>query len=167
MLAYVVELVDDELEVLPIHRLVSGLPDGYDLLGALAGHFTATDAGAVTADMADRLVRRRRPRPGHPGGGRGSSSPGPTASPAGATSTRAASTPPSRPSRSTSCASSTASTRCVAAVADGEAQAGFLLRPATVGQIVDIAHGGERMPPKTTFFSPKPRTGVVFRLLDE
>ena len=54
-----------------------------------------------------------------------------------------------------------------AAVARGQAQAGFLLRPATVDQIVDIAHGGERMPPKTTFFSPKPRTGVVFRLLDE
>jgi uncharacterized protein (DUF1015 family) len=50
-----------------------------------------------------------------------------------------------------------------AAVASGEAQAGVLLRPATVAQIVDIAHGGERMPPKTTFFAPKPRTGVVFR----
>jgi hypothetical protein len=49
----------------------------------------------------------------------------------------------------------------------GEAQAGVLLRPATVGQIIEIAHGGERMPPKTTFFHPKPRTGVVFRLLDE
>ena len=52
-------------------------------------------------------------------------------------------------------------------VATGEAQAGVLLRPATVAQIVAIAHGGERMPPKTTFFHPKPRTGVVLRLLDE
>jgi uncharacterized protein (DUF1015 family) len=50
-----------------------------------------------------------------------------------------------------------------ACVARGEAQAGVLLRPATVAQIVDIAHGGERMPPKTTFFYPKPRTGIVFR----
>ena len=49
----------------------------------------------------------------------------------------------------------------------GEAQAGVLLRPATVAQIVAIANGGERMPPKTTFFHPKPRTGVVVRLLDE
>jgi len=48
-------------------------------------------------------------------------------------------------------------------VRKGEAQAGLLLRPATVGQILDIAHGGERMPPKTTFFHPKPCTGVVFR----
>ena len=43
----------------------------------------------------------------------------------------------------------------------------MLLRPATVEQIIDIAHGGELMPPKTTFFWPKPRTGQVFRLLDD
>ena len=30
VLTYVVELVDDELEVLPIHRLVTALPDGLD-----------------------------------------------------------------------------------------------------------------------------------------
>jgi uncharacterized protein (DUF1015 family) len=53
-----------------------------------------------------------------------------------------------------------------AAVASGAAQAGVLLRPATVAQIEATAHGGERMPPKTTFFHPKPKTGLVFRSLD-
>jgi hypothetical protein len=53
-----------------------------------------------------------------------------------------------------------------AAVASGEAQAGVLLRPATVAQIEATAHGGERMPPKTTFFHPKPKTGLVFRKLE-
>jgi uncharacterized protein (DUF1015 family) len=48
-------------------------------------------------------------------------------------------------------------------IAGGEAQAGVLLRPATVAQIEATAHGGERMPPKTTFFHPKPKTGLVFR----
>jgi hypothetical protein len=38
-----------------------------------------------------------------------------------------------------------------------------LLRPASVAQIEATAHGGERMPPKTTFFHPKLRTGLVFR----
>ena len=52
-----------------------------------------------------------------------------------------------------------------AAVASGRASAGVLLRPATVAQIEATAHGGERMPPKTTFFSPKPKTGLVFRSL--
>ena len=53
-----------------------------------------------------------------------------------------------------------------AAIAGGAAQFGVLLRPATVAQIEDTAHGGERMPPKTTFFHPKPPTGLVFRPLD-
>ena len=38
-LVYVVELVDEELNVLPIHRLLAGLPDGYDLVGALEASF--------------------------------------------------------------------------------------------------------------------------------
>ncbi len=52
------------------------------------------------------------------------------------------------------------------AVARGDAQAGVLLRPVTVAQIEATAHGGERMPPKSTFFHPKPKTGLVFRSLD-
>ena len=57
----------------------------------------------------------------------------------------------------------------VSAVVGGAAtaDAGVLLRPATVAQIADIAHGKERMPPKTTFFTPKPATGMVFRDLDD
>ena len=49
------------------------------------------------------------------------------------------------------------------AVASGTAQAAVLLRPATVAQIAETAHSGVRMPPKTTFFAPKPRTGLVYR----
>jgi uncharacterized protein (DUF1015 family) len=54
----------------------------------------------------------------------------------------------------------------VRAVESGDATAGVLLRPATVPQIAATAHGGDRMPPKTTFFWPKPRTGFVFRDLE-
>jgi hypothetical protein len=50
----------------------------------------------------------------------------------------------------------------LAAVRDGRAQAGVLLRPVPLAQIEAIAHGGERMPPKSTFFNPKPSTGAVF-----
>ncbi len=49
------------------------------------------------------------------------------------------------------------------AVTGGTASAGLLLRPATVAQIEDNAHAARRMPAKTTFFHPKPRTGVVVR----
>ncbi len=47
-----------------------------------------------------------------------------------------------------------------------EAQAAVLLRPVTVAQIAEWAHAGRRMPPKSTYFHPKPRTGMVFRPLD-
>jgi hypothetical protein len=41
-----------------------------------------------------------------------------------------------------------------------------LLRAVTVDQIRAAAAAGIRMPEKTTFFAPKPRTGMVFRSLD-
>ena len=53
VMTYVVELADDELTVLPIHRLLSGLPRGFDLRAALEPFFASTpldivDAGTVT-----------------------------------------------------------------------------------------------------------------------
>jgi uncharacterized protein (DUF1015 family) len=42
-----------------------------------------------------------------------------------------------------------------------------LLRPVTVKQIARWADERRRMPPKTTFFRPKPRTGMVYRTLDD
>jgi uncharacterized protein (DUF1015 family) len=54
----------------------------------------------------------------------------------------------------------------VRAVEEGRASAAVLLRPVPVHQIRAVAHGGQRMPPKTTFFYPKLRTGLVFRELD-
>ena len=52
------------------------------------------------------------------------------------------------------------------AVIDGSARAAVLLRPVTVDQIAEWATARRRMPPKTTYFSPKPRTGMVFRSLE-
>ena len=50
-------------------------------------------------------------------------------------------------------------------VGEGSAQLAILLRPVTVSQISAWARARRRMPPKTTYFSPKPRTGMVFRIL--
>jgi uncharacterized protein (DUF1015 family) len=41
-----------------------------------------------------------------------------------------------------------------------------LLRPVEVDTIRAAAAARLRMPEKTTFFAPKPRTGMVFRSLD-
>jgi uncharacterized protein (DUF1015 family) len=52
------------------------------------------------------------------------------------------------------------------ALRTGDGQAALLLRPVTVKQIDEWANERRRMAPKTTYFSPKPRTGMVFRSLD-
>lgn len=56
--------------------------------------------------------------------------------------------------------------RAVTAVRDGQADAAFLLRPVPVAKIERVAYGGRRMPPKSTYFEPKPRTGMAFRSLE-
>ncbi len=58
--------------------------------------------------------------------------------------------------------------RLVAGMVDkGAADAAVLLRPVTVAQIRAAAFARLHMPEKTTFFSPKPRTGMVFRRFDD
>ena len=54
----------------------------------------------------------------------------------------------------------------LAAVRSGAADIAILCRPAGIDQIARTAHGGARMPPKTTFFWPKLRTGMVLRGLE-
>jgi len=55
----------------------------------------------------------------------------------------------------------------LAEVTGGGAQAALLLRPVTVDQISEWAHARRRMPPKSTYFYPKPRTGMVFRTVED
>ena len=52
----------------------------------------------------------------------------------------------------------------VAALVDkGAATAAILCSPVSVAQTRAAAVAGARMPQKTTFFTPKPRSGMVFR----
>jgi len=52
------------------------------------------------------------------------------------------------------------------AVASGRVQAGFVVKPATVGQVLAVSESGGVMPQKSTFFYPKIMTGLVFNPLD-
>ena len=52
-----------------------------------------------------------------------------------------------------------------AAVASGNADCAFLLRPTPVEQVREVAAAGETMPPKSTYFFPKVLTGLVFNPL--
>jgi uncharacterized protein (DUF1015 family) len=164
-LAYIVELVEDELTVHGIHRLLSGLPADLDLLTALLPWFedagpppadapitaAMVEAGCLALVLPDRDVLLR-PRPDALADARDLDS------------SRLDLGLAALPEHELRFQHGVDQVR--AAVASGAAQAGVLLRPATVAQIEATAHGGERMPPKTTFFHPKPKTGLVFRSLD-
>jgi uncharacterized protein (DUF1015 family) len=49
-----------------------------------------------------------------------------------------------------------------AAVDEGTADAAFLLRGPRVDDVFAVARRGERMPPKSTYFFPKPLSGLLF-----
>jgi uncharacterized protein (DUF1015 family) len=39
----------------------------------------------------------------------------------------------------------------------------FAMRPPALQELIEVADRGEVMPPKTTFFAPKPYAGVFLR----
>jgi uncharacterized protein (DUF1015 family) len=165
-LAFVVELTEDELAVRPIHRLLDRLPDDLDVAAALATHFDAEPTGA-DAGLPARMEAAGALGLLRPGGRAWLLRPKRGAFPADLAdldSSRLAAAAAELPAHEVRYQHGTANV--LRMVAAGEASAGVLLRPATVPQIKAIAEGGERMPPKTTFFWPKPRTGFVFRSLE-
>jgi uncharacterized protein (DUF1015 family) len=166
VMVWVVELAEEHLTVRPIHRLLTGLTDPGELVTRLGQCFEVAPWGdpvdlgpSVTETMVEQgqlvLVLPDRAYTLHP-------------RPAAFEGVRDLDT--SRLDHALAgldvdLVYQHGVERVVGRVREGDAPAGVLLRPATVPQILDVAHGGERMPPKTTFFHPKPKTGVVFRLL--
>ncbi|MBA2280514.1 MAG: DUF1015 domain-containing protein, partial [Acidimicrobiia bacterium] len=164
-LCLVVELVESQLTVQPIHRLLTGLPAGFDVLEALAPTFDVIEAGPppgpevlerMAADGALLLVLPGGSWLLHPRAEALADVPD-------LDSSRLDAALEGFPEHGLAYQHGVA--QVVDAVESGRADAGFLLRPVTVAQIADVAHARDRMPPKTTFFWPKPRTGVVFRSL--
>ncbi len=164
-LAYVVELVDDELTIGPIHRLVDGLPAGFDLGRALEPWFERREAVPDVDDLPARMEDEGALALVVPGGAwllhvR----PGAFDETIGLDTRRLdvalAALPPHELSFQHGAANA------LDAVTKGRAQAALLLRPVGVDQIGATVQAGERFPPKTTFFWPKPRTGLVFRSLE-
>jgi uncharacterized protein (DUF1015 family) len=166
VMALVVELAEDQLTVGAIHRTVSGLPEDFDLVTALAPWFDVIRAGAaddrtlgaladshslamVTGGQAYLLLPQAEVQE-QEGNDLDSN----------LIATALEALPPHEVMHRHSVA------EALEALRDGEGQAAFLLRPVTVAQIDEWANARRRMPPKTTFFSPKPRTGMVFRSLD-
>jgi uncharacterized protein (DUF1015 family) len=161
VMAFVVELDPRELHVLPIHRLIAGLPDDLDLPAAFARSFVVRADDGPLETLPARMVQHGslalvtgqgrwllEPRAEAMVGVRDLDS---------SRLDRALEALPPHELRYQHGVEHIAD-----AVRDGEADAGVLLRPVPLPQIEAIAHGGERMPPKSTYFHPKPSTGAVF-----
>lgn len=164
-MTYIVELTESELEVRPIHRLLTGV-DVDTLVARLDDFFEFSDAGGIDAGTAARMVDVGglvlvRP-----------DATGTFAVPRPGVFDEVDDLDSSRLAHALETLDGVdvryqhGVAEIVDALARGEADSGVLLRPATVAQIRSNAHSGERMPPKTTFFYPKPRTGQVFRPTD-
>ena len=163
-LAFVGELVPEQLSVAAIHRLYTGV-DAATLREALARRFDLVPAGppgpgtlaAMTEEGSLTLVEadatwRLTARPGAFDGVR--------ALDGGWLETALADVPVEvRYQHGLDAA--------VAAVRDGEATAAVLIRPVGVAEIERTAREGLLMPPKSTFFTPKLRTGFVVRPLED
>ena len=164
----VVELTEDELTVRPIHRLVDGVDaEELDAILPQAGFPEVPDGFVPPEHVLDGTVLRRMEEVGAiavvdaQGAARLYDASGTFHDTQDLDSHRVADA--LRGFRSIGVRFQHGVDHVRAAVAKGDAGAGILLRPASVAQIEANAHAGVRMPAKTTFFHPKPRTGVVFR----
>jgi len=166
VMALIVELAADQLHVGPIHRALSELPDGLDLVDAFSSWFDVTRAGDFDERTTGALGESQSlalimasgawllsPKDGTP-----------EAAGASLDSSMVALVIAELPDHELEFVNSWS--EAVGAIASDAAQAVVLLRPVTVDQIADWARAGRRMPPKSTYFHPKPRTGMVFRSLD-
>lgn len=161
-LSFVNELVADQLSIAAIHRLYSGISIDA-LVGELRNRF---DLGPATAPTPDTLREMERhgylvlhtsaatwtlsPKPGSFDGVRSLDG-------AWLEATLARTTADVTYQHGLG--------EVLAAVAEGRATAAILIRPVGIAEIERTAREGLLMPPKSTFFTPKLKTGFVLRPL--
>jgi uncharacterized protein (DUF1015 family) len=166
VMALVVELEEGGLEVGPIHRALSGTPGLEAVLETVRNWFDVVDAGrlddavlsAVTSSNALAMVANDgiwllTPRPEAY-----------EAANSDLDSSLVALVTDALPG-AVSMHFHT-SGEAIDAVKRGDAGVALLVRPVTVAQIRQWARDRRLMPPKSTFFYPKPRTGMVYRTLE-
>jgi uncharacterized protein (DUF1015 family) len=174
ILMLVVELADDELDIEPIHRLVD-LPGAADLAGALGPVFDVAECGPNSADLIPALQARMAAE--HALGIVSPSNLYVAVADPEARAKALAGEHPAVAATDTAVVEALAKPRlpdatwrywhdagAVAALVEkGAASAAILCSPVSVAQTRAAAVAGARMPPKTTVFTPKPRSGMGFR----
>lgn len=158
------ELVDDQLSIAAIHRLVAG-HGAHEVLSRLSGFYDATDAGPVSRETLAGMDSRGAiclvdgdgsgtylvPRPGAFAGVRNLDS---------------ARLEHALGDLMPAVTYQHGVDEVLNRVRSGEAACAVLIRPVSLEEIRHTAETGELMPPKSTFFTPKPLTGMVWRPLD-
>ncbi len=179
------DLAATEMTILPTHRVVTGEPAGAALMAELARWFevqavgssaelaAAFEAGPIEADVA------AGPRIGvwsaghaailRPVAGALDASLAAYATPAtrslAVSVLEAALSAAYAPERSVIAGGERVTYvkgASAAIAAAGESGAAFLLEPTSAADVLRVARAGELMPQKSTYFSPKPATGILF-----
>lgn len=162
VLCLVAELNERYLEVMAVHRTVSGLPAGTDVLGAFQAGFSLSPASSEGPSILQEMSAAGAVGVVTPAGsflahplGRGQKATEELDS--ARVDAALSALPPHERAYEHDVG------RALGGVREGRLDAAVFCRPPSLAQIAATAHGSERMPPKTTFFWPKPRTGMVLR----
>jgi uncharacterized protein (DUF1015 family) len=162
-LTYVAELVEDQLSIDAIHRLYHGVSPDH-LLRVLADCFDVAEAGVVTPTFSAEVVRRAALCLVRPDGTGVWLTPKPHAF-VGVRRLDGALLEHALRDNPIDVSYQHGVQQVVDLVADASATVGVLIRPTSIVEIRRTADEGLLMPPKSTFFTPKLRTGLVLRPL--
>lgn len=160
-MTYVGELIEEQLSVAAIHRLYNNISPE-QLLSALTPHYDSSDAGEVSTHTISHMAAHGVLCLVRPDGT------GTYLHPTEATFEGVRALDSSRLEHALTNTSHDVTyqhgvTDVLSRLRNGDAQCAILIRPVSLQEIQRTANTGELMPPKSTFFTPKLRTGLVMR----
>ena len=162
-MAYVAELVQEQLSVAAIHRLYD--IDNASLLSVLSSHYDTADAGRVGPHTISDMDTRGSVCLVSPDGHGTFLTPRPDTFD-GVRDMDSARLEHALRNTDHSVTYQHGVTEVVSKLVAGVAASAILIRPVSLAEIRRTADTGELMPPKSTFFTPKLRTGMVMRDLN-
>jgi len=162
-MTYVAELVQEQLSVAAIHRLYD--IDNASLLSVLSSHYDTADAGRVGPHTISEMDTRGSLCLVSPDGHGTFLTPRPDTFD-GVRDMDSARLEHALRNTDHSVTYQHGVTEVVSKLVTGVAASAILIRPVSLAEIRRTADTGELMPPKSTFFTPKLRTGMVMRDLN-
>jgi uncharacterized protein (DUF1015 family) len=162
-MTYVGELIEDQLSIDAIHRLYSGTTAA-TLLGQLSASFELAEAGPIDPGFAALVVQRNALCFVDAAGNGTWLTPIPQAF-EGVRALDGALLEHALTGIDAEVSYQHGVQNVIDMVGNGSAAAGVLIRPTSIAEIRRTVRDGTLMPPKSTFFTPKLRSGLVVRPL--